>query len=170
MFHSMGPNDDPCGHPLLVLTQELVVLPTQVVFSCPEKYDHIKAKALSDSPYSFNLPSKRLGWRESNAFDISVERIPTIYPPSTLCFQSSSRWIRVVSQLYCLWQADWKGSRMSLPGPLSWMVSNFSKILPTALSIYCNRPVINFVKGVILLVDWYPYPFLPFTRPNTFTH
>ena len=50
-------------------------------------------------PYAFSLLSNSGGWSESNALDMSVDKMATESLLSLARFHSSTRFIKVVSQL-----------------------------------------------------------------------
>ena len=130
-FHRRGPKLDPWGQPLVVAYLPLVVswLILTLLFLFV-KYDRIRARELLKKPYALNLLISRGECRESNAFDMSVDKTPTTFLLSRAFFHLSTNPMREVSQLWFFRYAVSFLLNTGSINDVSCFLSNCSKTFP----------------------------------------
>ena len=129
----MGPIADPCGHPLVVSFQSLLIFPSLTLFFLCSKYDFTSLKEPSERPQDSSFFSRRLGTIESKALLISVERMAVISLLTRANFQSTMSLNSVVSVLFCFLYADKQGLNLLSNEYVACLLSSFSNTLSTAL-------------------------------------
>ena len=102
IFHKRGPNDYPCGQPLVIFFQVLTAESSLTRFNPLAKYDIINWSDSVETSHSLRLFIMSGGFKESNALLMSVERTPVYRFSSTFSFQSSLSFITVFLQLWFL--------------------------------------------------------------------
>ena len=102
IFHKRGPNDYPCGQPLVIFFQVLTAESGLTRFNPLAKYDIINWSDSVETSHSLRLFIMSGGFKESNALLMSVERTPAYRFSSTVSFQSSLSFITVFLQLWFL--------------------------------------------------------------------
>ena len=131
-----GSKGRPWGQPLMVVYQSLVVsgLILTLLFFLLEKYNRIRSRELLEKPYAFNMLISKGGHNTSNAFDMSVDKTPTMFLLSTAFFHvSTSPLVRFRNYDFC----DTRSSCQRRTA--TCLLSKCSKTFPTT---------VNTVKGL----------------------